>query len=1130
MVLFSGIAMAMLMYWNYEQQVDVAAVSFEQKAEERINEISALIVRELELVDRHLATISENIERNVDGDVDTPLEFTLEQAVNDVAIKHTVNEFRKEVPLQQIFIVQRGENDKSYSLLTNKSEVSNVMEVPDVMHIQKHYEWITENPVKLADSSTPVIISSSISERINHHIYYSALLLANVKDEAPVMVTAILDVELLQQYLPNDFYLKLDGVVYSTEKRINGFELKRNESSHEFYKVLDTLDGRKLWGEWVVGAISGTGGSINEPIFEITVVIALTLISILALEAGRWSRRSLVEKNIILEERIARSMEEVNTARENGRVISYDLLDSELRLNSIIDVATDGVVICDRSGAIKNINRIVKELFGYRKGELVGKKIDFLFPKLLDQEKNGEKFLAQVEANSSPMLIECKGISKDHIFIAVELYVTRIKAGRHEAWSILIRDISERVKDKGEIRDAQENLRAVIENVAEGIITSDSDGEILSFNPAAEKIFGWNSGEVIGKNVSVLMTGEDREYHVRYLKRYIEAGKSSILGAGPREVVGVRKDGDAFHMEIATSEMLIGKKRVFIAIVRDITERKIIEKNMHMSYSELESLVESHTDDLKTMNKKLVKARDDALVAARSKAEFLAMMSHEIRTPINGVLGMLGLMRDSELNDEQRDYIETAYSSGEVLLELLNDVLDLSKIDAGCMELDNSDFDIYQVVEKSAYLISTTLHDRDIEVDCYISSDVPRCVIGDAGRLRQVLTNLVSNSVKFTREGSISVSLSLESSSNDGYILRFDVTDTGIGIEEIDAEKIFEEFSQADNSVRRNYGGTGLGLTICKRFVNLMGGEISVESELGVGTSFSFSASFGVSAKQISPLRLKGCSILLLSDTDARCNLLQRQIEEWDCEVKIIDVDSTLKDLETLGLENHGVAVLDIDAKRRENYLEFTNGLIERLAKSGVGIILVHDWAQSFQLKGLHDEYARVVAIARPVLPTELYNRLSTLIQGATEDDRKAVLNQLIQSNEERNYKGVRILVAEDNIVNQKVVTSMLANIDVCVDLASNGQEALEMLANDNHTYHLVLMDCQMPVVDGYAATRKIRSLEKLNGETKRIPVIAMTAHALPGDREKCLDAGMDEYITKPINIEIVRKVIERWV
>jgi len=1121
-----SVIVILIMTWQHNQQLSVLNSGFQHEEEIHAAHIMTLVEREIEVIEveiekilLHLAQYSTNI--------DTINAVTLvDSAKQDAVLLTLLAHMQQAVSLDALMVTQ---NTEVYSLLPLKEDTANKV------HLQKHYEWLSQNSVALEVNERPAIISSRTGNK-STHFYYSTFLRGQAGNHTPVMATFIVDIKQLQGALLGGYYLLLDGVKYLPTRPHTSHSQVANSSHQVAHEFLGTIGGHKLWGKWAVGSDYESGA--REDMFSavnrnyqvnifIVILLVLFLLAVIELTIRSDKLKNILNQKLI--EKIALRESELNKAIASSEAVCTDLTECEVKLRRIIDSSTDGIIICDANSVISDVNHAVKRLFGYERDDVIGKSVDFLFPEYVNQIGSGDSIIDYDGENLLEKFIETNAISEDNRFIEVELFINHAKIGDSETFIVMVRDISDRVKNQNEIRDVQQNLRAVIDNIAEGIITSDEAGNIMTFNPAAEVIFGWNESDLVGQNISMLMGDNDRDKHDGYIKQYNKSRARNVLGKGPREVVGVRKNGEAFHMELATSEMTSADKRIFIAIFRDVTERKVVEKNMHTSYCELESVVDSHTENLTKVNKELVKARDDALVAARSKSEFLAMMSHEIRTPINGVLGMLSLVRDTDLNDVQYDYIESAYSSGEILLALLNDVLDLSKIDAGHMALDYSDFDIYQAIEKAVHITSKTLHDRDIELACFISKDVPRFLNGDAGRLRQVISNLVSNAVKFTKKGGVSVSVSMKSMTENSCEINFEVLDTGIGIEETDIDRIFNEFSQADNSERRNYGGTGLGLSICKRFVSMMEGEISVTSEPGQGSCFSFTANFKKCGESSLSVDLNSSKVLLLSDHEVIKNNFFTQLNDWGCKLQVICSDDILNNFESIALNGNEIVVLEFAPSLYEDFIAHLNAIMTVLKKSAIKAILVENEGISLRPFIDEDDDGQVLALSRPVLPAELLSKIDALIgtKNMSCMDNDGVLSH--QENKADSLSGVSVLVAEDNIVNQKVISAMLKKLGVMADIANNGSEAVAALSNPDHSYQLVLMDCQMPEVDGYVATRQLRRLEKESAQSSRIPVIAMTAHALPGDREKCMDAGMDDYITKPINLNLVKTVIEKW-
>ncbi len=1133
-VVFGVIAIA-LMTWFHHQQTSELAASFEQEDKTHIEHIMASVEREIEVIELKVSGVLHHIARQSEVAGAAGVNVIVAEARRDKALLKEIAHLQTSILLNDVIVTQDEGRFLSRAILATESATF------DHIHIQKHYEWLSQDSALAGGAGQPKMISTTSDQR-HSHLYYSLFTVKPAVGVAPVMVTFVIDIEQIQGLLLKGYYLQFDEIKYMADSSVERHVLVPSANTGAVYEFNETTGNRKLWGRWAVG-VAHERQDANRLAFallnddyklNVMWVIFFMIMLIVILEFSIRSNKLSNISNQKLREDLSQSELLLNESEERNQAINDDLLACEIKMHSIINASTDGVIVCNSHAVITNINQAIRDLFGYSEDDVLGKEVDFLFPDFSPKGLYNESLTDNSGKQCTARLVETNAISKDNIFLEVELYVTCVKISGNDLFTIIVRDISDRVKKQNKIRDVQENLRAVIDNIAEGIITSDEQGNILTFNPAAEIIFGWKASEILGKNVSTLMSTQDKEGHDGYLAKYIQSQHRRILGIGPREVIGVKKDGEPFHMELATSEMFSDKKRVFVAIFRDVSERKMIEKSMHMSYSELESVVDSHTDDLTKVNKELVKARDDALVAARSKAEFLAMMSHEIRTPINGVLGMLNLVRDTELNSEQRDYIEAAYSSGEILLALLNDVLDLSKIDAGRMTLDHNDFDLYQLVEMAVSIASKTLRDSNIEISCVISSEVPRSINGDSGCLRQVLSNLLSNAVKFTQHGGVLVKLSLDSTDEDGFILRFDVSDSGIGIEEIDCDMIFDAFMQADNSERRNYGGTGLGLSICKRFVLLMGGEISVSSVPGEGSCFTFTARVERSdlTNQFEEPTLH--QVFVLSDHARLSDALMMQFKSWRIAVKQISEEELNAGLSGEQVTDQSLLVLALDPERHHDFDCYVKGLIDTAMNIKLKSLFVNIDGFCFNAI-IGDLLDRDVSlVSRPVLPGELVAAIKRLQAGeganlkqVTSIGSEAEDKTEIDIKEQDSH--VTILVAEDNFVNQKVITAMLKKLGVGVDIANNGREALLALSTPDHPYRLVLMDCQMPEVDGYAATRQQRRLEKDNPDIKRIPIVAMTAHALPGDREKCLDAGMDDYITKPINLEVVRKVIEGW-
>ncbi|CAA9889407.1 Histidine kinase [Candidatus Methylobacter favarea] len=521
----------------------------------------------------------------------------------------------------------------------------------------------------------------------------------------------------------------------------------------------------------------------------------------------------------------------------------------------------------------------------------------------------------------------------------------------------------------------------------------------------------------------------------------------------------------------------------------------------------------------------LESARDEAVHAALIKSEFLANMSHEIRTPMNGVLGILDILKDSKLSPEQSDLVQMAANSAEALLDIINDILDFSKLEAGKIEIEHIEFELPALVEDVCSLLAGRAHAKGLELNCFLPMNLPLRWQGDPTRIRQVLTNLIGNAVKFTDQGEISVKASMAESMEEKSGLRFSVKDTGIGISTEVQARLFQAFSQADSSTARRFGGTGLGLSISRSLVYLMGGEIGVESVLGFGTRFWFTLPLKPSNINTPPplLDIAGKRALIVDDNATNRIILEHYLSHWGIAAKAVDnAPAALSELEAAVSNNRPFDILlsDLHMPGMDG-LALIKAITERPAIAAIPRLLLTSGACGDNKT--RSALGIAQSLLKPVRQSQLFNAISAAIQPSARQPLPASKTKTPLPD----YSGKKILVVEDNQVNQKVILSLLAKFNLKPDLAENGRLALEQLKRQ--TYDLILMDCQMPVMDGYEATRLLRAREIVEGCSFRLPVVALTAHAVSGEREKCLSAGMDDYLSKPIVRNELAAALSRW-
>ncbi len=687
------------------------------------------------------------------------------------------------------------------------------------------------------------------------------------------------------------------------------------------------------------------------------------------------------------------------------------------------------------------------------------------------------------------------------------LQISEYKTQNSETVGIC-RNITEQKQAEQALRESEETLSKISSSVLTAFVMLASEtGKISFWNEAAEKIFGWTAQEVIGKKLhDLIIPKQYHQRHVEGLEHFSRTGTGPLIGRST-EITALNRDGEEFPIELHLSSVKLKGQWNAIGLITDITERKQAEQE-------------------------LKKAKKIAEEATRAKSDFLANMSHEIRTPMNAIIGMSHLCLGTELEPRQHDYIEKVYNSAQALLGIINDILDFSKIEAGKLDMEAIPFRLDEVLDNLGNLAAIKAQKKGLELLFNTHPDVPRALIGDPLRLGQILVNLTGNAVKFTEAGEIVIRTEPVRVSDDEVEIKIAVQDTGIGMTSEQVGKLFQSFSQADTSTTRKYGGTGLGLAISKKLVQMMGGDIRVESEPGKGSAFIFTAVFGRARDMekevgtIAPADLDKLKVLVVDDVASAREMLQTTLESFSCRVTCVDSGQAALDaLETAPADDPFRLVLmdwkmpgmdGIEATRRIKDHPTLAHMLTIIMVTAYGREEVMEQAKRAGVEGF---------LIKPVTPSTLLDTImgvfgekgGFLRVGRADKDWKVKTQDAI--------RGAHVLLAEDNPINQQVAEELLNQAGLKVTIANNGREAVEML-DDENVYDAVLMDVQMPEMDGYEATGAIRQ----RPEFKDLPIIAMTANVMAGDREKCLEAGMNDHVAKPIEPDKLFKTLSQWI
>ncbi len=748
-------------------------------------------------------------------------------------------------------------------------------------------------------------------------------------------------------------------------------------------------------------------------------------------------------------------------------------------LDTLINASPLGICMIDRQQCITSWNAACERIFGYAPGQAIGKPLAMLRNR---EVVSHQRIVARLLNTGGHEEYEATRLRKDgtEITVIVSLAALRNSNGKVDRVVVIYTDISERQKAREILERERFILGESIRNAPIAMAMFDTEMRYIAWSHRWLADYDLRDGDLQGRtHYEVFPKLPQRWLHLH--QRALQ-GESLSHAEDPFEWA----DGSTAYLRWAIHPWYHREGTVGgIIMVTDVV-----------------------TD--------LVRARHEAMESSRLKSEFLASMSHEIRTPMNGVIGMAGLLLDSNLNPDQREFAELILSSADSLLTIINDILDFSKIEAGRLEIEPVRFDLSRMVHDVMELLAPKAHEQGLELLVRLDTGLPRHVLGDQGRVRQILTNLVGNAVKFTQDGHVTVRVGL----TDAQALRFEIIDTGIGIPTSKLETVFDKFTQADASTTRQFGGTGLGLAICRQLVLLMEGEIGVTSTLGKGSCFWFTLPLPLE-ERLPDSATAGAAgqVLIIDDVAETRAALMEQVQQLGGTplsaatladaVTIIQAQPDASPIQAVLLDAGMVSESDGDVVAR---------LRQAPAMANAAVIMLCSLPA-------HRRGATQVTLRKPVRLEDLRAALlQTPASTVTPQPPRQVAPGDDAVTVSRQQKAIRVLVVEDNAVNQKVAARMLSNVGCRVDLAANGREALDLLSR--LPYDVVFMDCMMPEMDGYAATAAIR---RLPGPRSRTPIVAMTANAMQGDRERCLAAGMDDYISKPVRPELLLRAVERW-
>ncbi|QNM95407.1 PAS domain S-box protein [Chitinimonas koreensis] len=792
--------------------------------------------------------------------------------------------------------------------------------------------------------------------------------------------------------------------------------------------------------------------------------------------------------------------------------LNWDVTDrksTEARFRKLIEDAPEAIIGIDSAGRIKVVSSSAVRLFGHPQEAMIGQSIDMLLPPAVRAGHQAQvaRYMQSPSQRYVDARLDLKGCRADGSVFPVDIALGPVEGAGEVRVIAIVRDISAQKLAEQRLVETRNQLQGVIDAAREfAIVATRPDGVITLFSSGAERMLGYAADELVGRATPAVLhlaeeLAERNEADRGPMEEAAPAGFEAVVRRARRhesdagEWTYVRKDGSRLSVSLVVSVIRDADGGVagFLGIARDVGAEREAQRA-------------------------LARAKEQAEAASRAKSEFLANMSHEIRTPLNAVLGMTQLLEHTGLDHDQREYVHMINVSGRSLLGILNDILDFSKIEAGRLELVNEAFDLGEVIDTVATIMSVNAAAKNLELIIHVSREIPRTLVGDALRLQQVLVNLVGNAIKFTEAGEISLWVQLVEALQDVVTLRFEVCDTGIGLSAAQQARLFAPFTQADSSTTRRFGGSGLGLVICKRLVEMMGGRMGVNSTLGRGSEFWFDAPLrrdrGSQPRQLRR-GLERLRVLLVDDNPRSRNAIRETAEALGWQVEAA-ADGGQAIAALVGAAARGqrydVALLDWQMPGRDG-LETLRALREAAAGEGAppAVLMVTAFNRERMLEASGGERIDAV-LSKPVTGSSLFDAVLQACALAGEDILPAPRDA--QDQPGVRLDGLRLLVAEDNAFNQIVARGVLESLGAAVDIVGNGQLAVDALRAAPTRYACVLMDVQMPVMDGFTATRLIREELKLT-----LPVIAVTAGVMESERAQCFACGMDEIVPKPIEL-----------